>query len=129
MAEEKKLGVEKPAIAAPGAPKMPTRIPKSDISIIFGTISKIDNSDPANPKIEVTSEVDSKTHQVALTQWTNVTKMTDPSELKAGEAVRIMVRKLQDKEVAINVMYGKIRPPMTRQLAKPVGQAEKQTRK
>jgi hypothetical protein len=40
-----------------------------------------------------------------------------------------MVRKIQDKEVAVNIMYGKIRPPMMRQPAKPVVQAEKQPKK
>ena len=129
MAEEKKGGVEKPAAGSPGAPRLPARIPRSDFSMIFGTISKIDNSDPANPKIQVTSEMDSKTHEVAVTQWTNVTKMTYFADLKTGDTVRVMVRKIQDKEVAVNIMYGKIRPPMMRQPAKPVVQAEKQPKK
>jgi hypothetical protein len=42
-----------------------------------------------------------------------VTKVTDISELKTGEAIRVMCRKVDDKEVAMGVLFGNIKsmPP------------------
>jgi hypothetical protein len=122
IAAQEKAAAQRPA-------RLPGRVPRSEFSMVFGTISKIDDSDPANPKMEVVSETDSKPHEVAVTQWTNVTKMTDFSDLKVGDTVRVMVRKVQDKEVAVNIMYGKMRPSVARQPARPLGQAEKQGKK
>lgn len=93
--------------------------PRANFSLLYGTVTKIDTSDPANVKLEVKNEADNTTHTVELTAATNVTKMTDISELKTGENVRVMARKIDNKEVAMGVMFGKIRKPAPR----PMGQA------
>jgi hypothetical protein len=89
-------------------------MPRANFNMLYGTITKIDTSDPANVKLEVKNEADNTTHTVELTPATNVTKVTDISELKTGENVRVMARKVDDKEVAMGVMFGKIRKPAPR---------------
>jgi Cu/Ag efflux protein CusF len=89
-------------------------IPRANLSILYGNITKIDNADPANVKIEIKNEMDDTVHTVELTPATSVTKATDASELKTGENVRVMARKADNKEVAIGVMFGKIRKPAPR---------------
>lgn len=100
----------------PPGQKTPARMPMmSNFSMLYGTVSKIDDSDPAKIKVEVKNEADNTVHTVEIMPWTNVTKVTDISELKAGETVRIMARKAEDKEMAMNVMFGKIKSaPMPR---------------
>ena len=125
-AQEKKTAPVKTAPVkavspAPGAeqtampPKaLPVRQPaRANFSVIAGSITNIDNTDPAKPKLVVLSEKDNTTHTLDITPWTNITKATDISELKTGEKVRVMVRKLENNEVAVNVLFGKIRtaPP------------------
>ncbi len=91
---------------------MPGKVmPRANFSMLYGTVTKIDNSDPANVKLEVKNEADNTSHTVELTAATNVTKVTDISELKTGENVRVMARKIDNKEVAMGVMFGKIRKP------------------
>jgi hypothetical protein len=112
------------------APKAAAREPvamrpaRANFAVISGAITKIDNSDPANIKLDVKNDADGIMHTIQLTPWTNITKVTDASELKTGEAVRVMSRKVDDKEVAMGVMFGKIRmippPPPARQAAAPV---------
>lgn len=97
---------------------------RASFAMIPGTITKIDNSDPANVKIEVKSDADNQTHVITLTPWTNISKMTDVSELKTGEAVRIMARKTEDKVVAMQVLFGKFQNipaprPMGEGMARP----------
>ena len=88
---------------------------KSNFSMIAGTISNIDASDPANVKLEVKNDVDGAMHTIFLMPWTNVTKVTDPSELKNGDTVRIMSRNMDGKESAMGVMFGKLKSlPMPR---------------
>jgi hypothetical protein len=82
--------------------------------MLYGTITNIDKADPANVKLEVKNEADNTAHIVELTPNTNVTKTTDISELKAGDTVRVMARKMDNKEVAMSVMFGKIKKPVPR---------------
>jgi hypothetical protein len=107
--------VKKNSPPEPGiARAMPAKMPRSNFSMLYGKISKIDTSDPANAKIEVINEADNATHIIDVPPSTNITKATDISELKTGENVRIMARKVDSKEVAMGVMFGKIRKPMPR---------------
>ncbi|MCX5678468.1 MAG: hypothetical protein NTY76_05095 [Candidatus Omnitrophica bacterium] len=82
---------------------------KSGFSMILGNISKIDTADPSRIKIEVNGERDNQLHIVEIAPSTSVTKVTDISELKVGDPVRVMARKTDDKEVAIGVMFGNLK--------------------
>ena len=85
---------------------------RPNFSIATGTITKIDNSDPANTKLEIKSSADNTIRTFAVTSWTNVTKVTDLAELKPGETVRIISRKVDDKDVAMGVVFGKLQTTM-----------------
>ncbi len=98
-----------PASAATGAATPPTAARRPNFVIVFGAITKIDTSDQAKTKLEVKSDMDGASHIVEITPWTNVTKVTDVGELKAGDTVRIMARKVDNSEVAMTVVFGKIR--------------------
>lgn len=101
------------AVQAAKVPSLPAKANapsmKPTFGMITGTLLKVDNTDPANIKLEVKNDLDAKTHIVSLTPWTNVTKVTDVAELKTGDMVRVMTRKMDDKEVAMGVMFGKIK--------------------
>jgi len=95
-----------------------------------GTIEKIDTADPANIKIQVKDDASGISRTISVVPWTNVTKVTDASELKTGDAIRVMVRKIEDKDVAMGILFGKIKnlpplrpkpvpPPAPQTLAKP----------
>ncbi|MDD5422786.1 MAG: hypothetical protein WC592_04305 [Candidatus Omnitrophota bacterium] len=116
-AAEQKAPAAKPAKTAVPSPKVPVfptkaNVPpiKSTFGMITGTLVKVNSTDPANTTLEVKNDADQTTHVVSLTPWTNVTKVTDVSELKTGDMVRVMTRKMDDKEVAMGVMFGKIKP-------------------
>jgi Cu/Ag efflux protein CusF len=81
----------------------------TNFEITTGKISKIDTSDPANIKLQVNSDTDNTVHIIEVLPWTSVTKMTDVSELKEGDTVRAMTRKADNKEIAMGIMFGKIR--------------------
>lgn len=91
------------AQAGKGVPQRP------NFNMVTGTIQKIDSSDPANVKIEVKGETDNQVHTVAVMPWTNVSKVTDVSELKNGEMVRVMSRNMDGKEVAMGILFGNIK--------------------
>lgn len=91
--------------AVPGRP-IP---PKANFGMISGTILSIDNADPANIKLQVKNDADGSTKTVSVTPWTNITKVTDISELKTGEPIRMMTRKVEDKDVAMGIMFGKMK--------------------
>ena len=99
--------VQTPAVtkAVPARP-MP---PKANFGMIAGTIVSIDNGDPANVKLQVKNDADGSTKTVSVTPWTNITKVTDISELKTGEQIRMMTRKVEDKDVAMGIMFGKMK--------------------
>ena len=109
-----------PAVAPAAAPAMapvkamPPKLPRANFSMLYGKVTKIDTTDPANVKLEVRNEADNTTHTVDVVPATNVTKVTGISELKTGENVRIMARKVDSKEVAMGVMFGNIRRPIPR---------------
>ncbi len=115
FAQEKTAAKPAPAKvpAAPATSPAGKPLPRSNFTMLYGSIAKINASDPANVKLEITNEADNTTHTVEVTPSTNVTKATDASELKTGENVRVMARKVEDKEVAMGVMFGKIKrlPP------------------
>ena len=97
-----------PAAVQKAAPVKP--IPaKANFGMIAGTVTAIDTKDPANIKLTVKNDSDNTTHTVIVTPWTNITKVTDVSELKTDEPVRMMTRKVEDKEVAMGIMFGKIK--------------------
>jgi Cu/Ag efflux protein CusF len=112
-AEAKKEPVKTmPAVAARPAPdlKAPAKpFPAPNFTVIFGSVTKVDMTDPAKPVIEIKNTADDTLHVVEITPWTNVTKVTDISELKTGDTVRVMTRKVNDKETAMTVVFGKIR--------------------
>jgi len=106
--------------AMPAQAKMPV---KPNFVIIGGTVTKIDSSNPDMQTIEVKSDSDNSVHTLNVTPYTNIVKATDISELKAGESVRVMTRKADDKEVAINVLFGKLKkmtPPRPTDARAPV---------
>ena len=78
---------------------------------ILGSISKIDTSDPNNAKLTVVNDSDKKTHVLELGPRPNIAKLIDISELKEGEKTRIVARAVNDKEIAVSVVTGKIRLP------------------
>ena len=96
------------ATAQKAVPKMPVP-PKPNFSMIAGTITSIDNSDPSNVKISVKNDADGSSHIVTVTPWTNITKVTDVSDLKTGEPIRMMARKVDDKDIAMGIMFGKVK--------------------
>lgn len=106
------FAVETTKAPAVPAQKVPPRMPtqtKPNFGMIAGTVMSIDNADPANVKITVKNDADGSMRTVSATQWTNITKVTDISELKIGEPVRMMTRKVDDKDVAMGIMFGKVR--------------------
>ncbi|MBI5143731.1 MAG: hypothetical protein HZA30_01505 [Candidatus Omnitrophica bacterium] len=104
------IAAEEERTALPKKPAVPAKLPgMSNFSIIMGSISKIDVSDPAKPKLEVKSDMDNTVHTIEMTPWTNVSKVTDISELKSGDTVRIAARKAEGKEIAITILFGNIK--------------------
>ena len=89
----------------------PVQAMRSDFSMITGTLVSVDSSDPANAKLTVKNEKDGTTHTLYVMPWTNITRSAEISELKAGENIRIMSRKTEDKEVAMGIMFGNIKIP------------------
>lgn len=99
-----------PATAAKGMP--PVRpMGRANVSMIYGTVTNIDTKDPSKVKLEVTAEADKKTHTIEVLPTTTVTKLTEVTELKKGDNIRVMSRKVDDKDVAMGIMFGKIRRP------------------
>ena len=109
-AVQTKTAVQTPA-ARPNRPMPPAM--DRNIKFLNGTISAINTADPQNIKIDVKNESDEKVSTVEVAAQTNVLKVVEPSELKAGEKVRVMTRTVNDKNVAISIMTGNIKmPPM-----------------
>ncbi len=100
---------------------------------ILGSISKIDTSDPDNAKLTVVNDSDQKTHVLELGPRPNIAKLIDTSELKEGEKARIVARAVNDKEIAVSVVTGKIRLPAGPKTgltpAKPAAQKEETKKK
>ncbi len=127
--------------AAPTAPAAPGMVagstarqvpPRPEFSMITGKVEKIDSSDPANVSITVKNDKDGVSRTLTVMPWTNITKSAEISELKTGEAVRVMARKAQDKEVAMGIMFGKMpSAPIQSQIPPPqaVTKAKEQVKK
>jgi len=91
--------------------------PKPEFSMISGKIEKINSSDPKNVSITVKNDKDGTSRTLTVMPWTNITKSAEISDLKTGEAVRVMARKAENKEIAMGIMFGKMpTPPPQRQL-------------
>lgn len=106
---------KKPTVVRPAISKSPAMRPMpSNTSMFGGTIEKIDTTDPTNIKIQVKDDATGASRTISVAPWTNVTKVTDATELKTGDPVRVMVRKTGDKDIAMGILFGKIRniPPM-----------------
>ncbi|MFH0763669.1 MAG: hypothetical protein V1927_01540 [Candidatus Omnitrophota bacterium] len=113
---------KKPQAVTPAAAKVPAMPPRpSNINTFSGTIEKIDAADPANIKMQVKDEASGTSRTISVAPWTNITKVTDVSELKTGDAIRVMIRKVEDKDVAMGIVFGKIKnlPPMRPRTAAP----------
>lgn len=102
-AADKTVKTIAPAAAQKAAPK------KANFDMVAGVIESIDNTNPSEVKIKVKNNAGDSSRVVAVTPWTNITKVTDVSELKAGEQVRMMTRKVDDKDVAMGIMFGKMK--------------------
>ncbi len=113
--------VQKAPILPPVTPVkgMPPARPmgRANVSMLFGTVTNVDAKDPSKVKLEVTTEADKKAHAIEVLPTTTVTKLTDISEVKKGDNVRVMTRKVDDKDVAMGIMFGKIRKPAPRPVA------------
>ncbi|MCM8790886.1 MAG: hypothetical protein NC938_04210 [Candidatus Omnitrophica bacterium] len=120
--------------APPMPPRMaPQGIPaatgRTNINMLFGSITNIDAKDPSNIKVEIMSETDGKTQIVEVNQATTITKVTDASELKKGENARVMFKRVDDKNVAMGVMFGKIRKLSVPKAAAPAAPEAKSPQK
>ena len=94
---------------------------KANFVMLSGTILSIDNADPAKIKVQVKTSADGSIHTVSVTPWTNITKAADLSDIKTGEPIRIMTRKVEDKDVAMGIMFGKMKAmPAPAPVAAPV---------
>ena len=86
-----------------------------DIAFLSGSISKVDSTAPESIKVEVLNDVDGKSHIVEIGATTNILKVVEAKELKAGDKARVVARKTGDKEIAISIVTGKLkempRPP------------------
>ncbi|MDD5136177.1 MAG: hypothetical protein PHX20_00590 [Candidatus Omnitrophica bacterium] len=106
------FAAEKKAATPAHTEKTPAKAPASpraNFGMVAGTLTAIDNSDPANVKVTVKNDADGSTRTISVTPWTNITKVTDISELKTGEQVRMMTRKVENKDVAMGIMFGKVK--------------------
>ena len=114
-AEQKAAALGSPAKPAVMSTTAATRTPvKPNFGMVAGSIVAIDSADPANVKLSVKNDADGSVRTIFVTPWTNITKVTDVSELKTGEPVRMMTRKVDDKDVAMGIMFGKMKsmPPI-----------------
>ena len=105
-ASDDKKSSSTPKVAADRLSVNPMVDARSNFSMLVGTVSKVDTTDPANVKLEVKDDRDSKVHIIEVTPATNVTKVTEISEIKIGDTVRVMARKVDNKEVAMGIMFG-----------------------
>ena len=100
--------------------------PRTSFRMISGKLIKVNSSDPANASMEVKSDMDNSSHTIAITPQTSITKVTDATDLKAGDQVRVVLRSANDKETAMGIVYGKIQNvPMPPQVVPGAGIAKK----
>jgi Cu/Ag efflux protein CusF len=94
---------------APMPQYTPSKPSKPMATVLFGSVTKIDNANPADVKLEVKSIADDSIHIVDVPAQVNIVKVTDLSELKTGDTVRVMARNIEGKEVAMNIIFGKLK--------------------
>lgn len=99
---------EKANVATPAAKGMRMPPKNSAVTMVNGKIEKIDASDRANIKVHIKDGASGSSRTVSVTPFTHITKVTDISELKTGDDVRVMIRKADDKEIAMGILFGKI---------------------
>ena len=112
-ADEKVVPATQPKAAigaAAGAAAQAVRRPA--FNFITGSVTNINSSDAANPAIEVKNDKDGKTHAIKVTPYTNIIKVTELSELKPGDTVRVMARNIEGSESAMSITFGKINKMM-----------------
>jgi len=80
-----------------------------NIAFISGTISKIDATVPENVKVEVLNDADGKSHVVDIGSGTNILKVVEIGEIKAGDKARVVARRSGDKETALSIVTGKLK--------------------
>ena len=89
-------------------PQKPMPMDKN-IAFISGSISKIDATVPESVKVEVLNDADGKSHIVEIGTGTNILKVVEVGELKAGDKARVVARKTDDKEIALSIVTGKLK--------------------
>jgi hypothetical protein len=115
-----------PAKKPAAPPQQPGQIQRPNFSMTTGTVTKIDNSDPANIKVEIKDEKDGSTKTYSVLPWTNITKVIGVTDLKSGETVRVMSRSAGNNNIAMGIMSGKIKIPAGQvKAAQPAAQAKK----
>jgi len=96
--------------SSPAAAKTAVKkYPSADNGMLIGSIISVDTSDPANPIIEARDESTGAIHKLSTKQWTSVTKICDISDLKPGDSARIIIQKTDGKEIAIGIIFGKVK--------------------
>ncbi len=80
-----------------------------NIAFISGSISNIDMTAPESVKVEMLNDADGKSHIVEIGVGTNILKVVEVEDLKAGDKARIVARKAGDKEIALSVVTGKLK--------------------
>ncbi len=109
FSQDNKSGAGAVAEKAPMPQYTPSKPTKPMATVLFGSVSKIDNTNPADVKLEVKSIADDSIHIVDVPSQVNIVKVTDLSELKIGDTVRVMARNIEGKEVAMNIIFGKLK--------------------
>ena len=97
-----------------------------NIAFIAGSITKIDATVPGSVKVEIVNDADGKSHLVDIGPGTNILKVVDAADLKAGDKAKIVARKADDKEIALSVVTGNLKemqmtkPPAPGQVRAPI---------
>lgn len=99
--------------AAPTTQQTPDKKPmppiNRNIDFISGTISKIDAAVPGSVKVEIINDADNKAHVVEIGAATNILKVIDAADLKAGDKARIVAKQSDGKELALSVVTGNLK--------------------
>jgi len=86
-----------------------TAVRRKEFSVIFGSVDSVDRSSSDKVVLRVTDDADGTVHTILATPRTNVTKVTDISELKPGDSIRVMTRTIDNNAYAMTVVFGNIK--------------------
>lgn len=104
------------------APVNYPQAPKIRFRNISGSIVKIDRAKDA-VKVDVKNNFDNTINTIIVAPETNITKLTDASDLKTGDTVQVISKTMDDKEVALSIAYGKLlktpQPPKVKTVQTP----------